>query len=197
MLHPFTPFITEELWGALRERDGFVMQQRWPQLEGLKNPAAAEEIDWAIRLITDVRSLRVEMNVPPGAKIPLQMIGASAESAARLERHAPLLKWLGRFESVELAEEPAAGSAQMVHDEATIALPLAGVIDVAAEKARIEKEIAKAVAEIEKIDKKLGNESFVAKAPAAVVEEQKTRRTEHEGAKEKLGEALKRLAALG
>ncbi len=197
MLHPFTPFITEELWGALRARDGFVMQQRWPQLEGLKNPAAAEEIDWAIRLITDVRSLRVEMNVPPGAKIPLQMIGASAESAARLERHAPLLKWLGRFEGVELAAEPAAGSAQMVHDEATIALPLAGVIDVAAEKARIEKEIAKAVAEIEKIDKKLGNESFVAKAPAAVVEEQKTRRTEHEGAKEKLGEALERLAALG
>ncbi|MEL6366209.1 MAG: class I tRNA ligase family protein, partial [Pseudomonadota bacterium] len=197
MLHPIAPFITEELWGEVRARDGFVMQQSWPRLDHLKAPEAAKEIDWAIRLITEVRSLRSEMNVPPGAKIPLQMIGASPENEALLKRHAPLLKRLARLESIETAAEPAAGAAQFVHAEATAALPLADVIDVAAETARIEKEIAKAAAEIEKIDRKLGNENFIAKAPAAVVGEQKTRRAEHEGAKQKLGAALNRLKALG
>jgi len=197
MLHPFSPFITEAIWEETGDREGFVMQEAWPRLGYLKAPDAAEEIGWVVDLITEIRSVRIEMNVPAGAKMPMRMIGASGASKARMERNADLVVRLARLEDVAFADEPPAGSAQIVHGDATVALSLAGVIDVAAEVARIEKEIAKAESEIGKIEKKLANENFVAKAPPAVVEEQKTRRAGFEQTREKLGEALGRLKSLG
>ncbi|MGB0671142.1 MAG: class I tRNA ligase family protein, partial [Rhodospirillales bacterium] len=199
MLHPIMPFITSELWDHMgADRDGPLMLSCWPELdESLIDAAASAEMDWVVRLITSVRAVRSEMNVPPGATIPLSLKGASAESLARLERHGDLIRRLARLESAAALEgDVPAGSVQQILDEATIVLPIADVIDIAAEKARLEKEIAKLDSDIMKHDKKLANPGFVDKAPEAVVETERERRSEAAATRDKLAEALDRLAAL-
>ncbi|CAK9042042.1 Valine--tRNA ligase (Valyl-tRNA synthetase) (ValRS) [Durusdinium trenchii] len=168
MLHPFMPFVTEELWGAITARDEQLMTAEWPLREpALENQAAADEINWTIELITAIRSVRAEMNVPAGAQIEMLQ-----------------------------ADEAPKGAVQIIHEGATFALPLGDVIDIAAEKARLTKEIDKATKEIAGIEKKLANKNFVDKAPAKVVEEQHTRRAGFEEQVEKLNVALQRLETL-
>jgi valyl-tRNA synthetase len=133
------------------------------------------------------------MNVPAGAKVPLILIGASAETAARLDRHRDLIVRLARLDRVTLAGEVPKGAAQIVLDEATLVLPLAGIIDIAAERARLEREVKKLAGEIAGIDKKLANPAFIAKAPEEVVEEQRERRADAEAASRRLGQAVARL----
>ncbi len=196
LLHPFMPFITEELWEQLFDgkQQGFLMLRDWPS-DGAQpeNAAALAEIDWLIRLIEGVRTARSELNVPAAAKIALIVNGGSAETAARLERHADPIKRLARIESMALDQPAPAGSARVVIDEATLVLPLADVIDIAKERARLAKERDKALAEIAKIDAKLGDATFMARAPEAVVEEQRERRVAQGALAEKLGEALAQL----
>ena len=151
---------------------------------------------WVIRLVSEVRSVRSEMNVPPSAQIPLTLAGASAATAARLDRHRDLILRLARLSDARTGAEIPAGAVQGVLDEATFVLPIADVIDVAQERARLAKEVAKAEGEIAKIDKKLSNEAFVAKAPEEVVEENRERRAEEAERRDRLAAALKRLEAV-
>jgi len=197
LLHPIMPYITEELWGAYGESDELLISRPWPNLgDGLADADAAAEIDWVIRLITEIRSIRAEMNVPPGARVPLILAGAGEASAARLDRYGDLIDRLARLSGRTIETTVPAGAVQSVLDEATIALPIADVIDVGQEKARLSKEIAKAEGEIAKIDKKLSNPGFLAKAPDAVVEENKERRAEEADRRDRLSSALERLSSV-
>ncbi|MEW6091680.1 MAG: valine--tRNA ligase [Pseudomonadota bacterium] len=197
MLHPFMPFVTEELWQRTGEkgpkRESLLVTASWPVHTGLGDKAADAEMDWVIRFISDVRSVRAEMNVPAGAKIALLIKDANAESLARLERHRSLIDRLARLSSVEVASDIPHGAVQLVLDEATLILPLADVIDLKAETARLRKELGKLEDEVKKIDAKLGNAKFLAGAPDHVVEEQRERKAEAEAAIAKFADALKRL----
>ena len=199
-MQPIMPFVTQELWVQLAPpegRDGLLMLQSWPALgEHLRAPDAEEEMDWVIRMVSDIRTVRAEMNVPPSAELPLTLTGASVATIARLETHKGLLARLARLSDVSVSETVPKGAVQVVIDEATAALPIGDVIDVAQEVARLEKEIGKVDGEIGKIEKKLANASFTAKAPAAVVEEQRARADDYRQSMTKLKEALDRLATL-
>jgi valyl-tRNA synthetase len=195
LLHPFMPFITERLWGETGARGGMLITAEWPQeIAALQNAGAANEINWAVGLITAIRSVRAEMNVPAGAKIPLVAVHAGAADNARLAAHEAVIARLARLSGLSHAPEAPKGAVQVVHEGAVFALPLADVIDIGAERARLEKETAKLVDEIARIDKKLGNASFVERAPAEVVEEQRARRADYAAQQEKVAAALTRLA---
>jgi valyl-tRNA synthetase len=196
MLHPFMPFVTEELWQQTGERGTQLIVADWPQLGGLEDEAATAEMSWLIDLVTDIRRLRAEMNVPAGARIPLVAVGAGAETAARLERHEALISRMARLADIGVADSVPPASAQSVLGEATLALPLEGVIDFDAERERIAKELAKLDGEIGRLEKKLGNEKFVANAPAEVVAEQRSKLADYTAQKAKMAEALERLQGI-
>ena len=201
LLHPVSPFITEELWGRLAEagpaREGLLISARWPELPGsLVDAEAAAEIDWLIALITEVRSIRAEMNVPPSARPALALVGGGVGIAGRLERHRPVILFLGRLGEVDVADAAPSGSVPFVLGEATGALALAGVIDLEAEAARLGKEIAAREGDADKTRRKLGNPDFVARAKPEVVEENRARLVEAEAAVAKLQAALERLRAI-
>ena len=197
LLHPFMPFLTEELWQRLAEygpkREQMLILSEWPELSGLTDSKADEEIDWLIRLITDVRSVRSEMNVPAGAKVPLVLSGGNAATVERVERHEDTIKRLARLESFMLSDELPKGAIQIVLDEATIAMPLEGVIDINEECDRLKREIDKHDDNIKKIDAKLANKKFVENAPEEVVAQQRERRADSEATQAKLRFALSRL----
>ena len=197
LLHPFMPFVTEELWVKRAPEAGratLLMLAPWPEHRGLENAEADAEIGWLIRFISEVRSVRAEMNVPAGAKVPLVVSGASDATRARVARHEETMLRLARLERIEFGKPPH-GAVQIVLDEAVLALPLAGIIDVDAEQKRLKREIDKVGSEIRQLDAKLGNEKFVSRAPEHVVEEQRERKTEAEATAAKLEQALKRLEA--
>ena len=196
LLHPFMPFVSEELWQKLGFQ-GALITTAWPQGDAkLENPGAADEMQWAVDLITSIRSVRQEMNVPVAAKIPLVFIGGGQTAAAQLKTHDDVLKRLARLSEISCAEAAPKGAVQIVHGEGVAALPVADFIDLDAEKTRLAKEQAKAEKEIAVIDKKLANKNFVDRAPAEVVEEQKSRRAGYEAELEKLTGALARLKDL-
>ncbi len=198
LLHPIMPFLTDELWENLTEgKGGSLISAEWPRPNaGWQAPDALAEMDWVVRLIDAVRAVRSEMNVPPSAKIALSLKGASETTLKRFATHKSLILTLARLESAEpLAGEVPKGAIQFVVDEATVVLPIAGLIDVAQEQARLKKEIAKTDAEIGKVVSKLSNEAFVAKAPPEIIEENRERQASFETAKAKLVEALARLSA--
>ncbi len=195
LLHPFMPFITEEIY---EQRGGpLLVTSDWPELPAtLIDRDAVAELGWLVRLIGEIRSLRNAMNVPAGAVVRLQVKGASPETLRRLKTYGDLIRRLARVDEPEpAAGEFDKGSVQLVLDEALFALPLAGVIDLAAERVRLAKEIDKLGGEIDKTEKKLGNESFVAKAPPEVVDEQRERLAEASATRAKLQQALRRIEA--
>ena len=151
---------------------------------------------WLVKLISDIRSARSELNVPAGAKLKLLVVGANdTTTEAPRRRIVPRIERLARVEGIEAARRRAEGALQIVVGEATYALPVGEVIDLAAESARLQKEIKKLADEIAKIDAKLGNANFVARAPEEVVEEQRERRQQAEQTRARLAAALKRLGA--
>jgi valyl-tRNA synthetase len=170
LLHPFMPFITEELWHALATRDHDLIVAQWPKADARAiDPAASAEIGWLIRLVQEVRSARTELNVPPGAKLHLFAADTSEETAARLDRQYGTLLRLARLESIQLMAFTGTGAAQVVVDEATFALPLEGVIDLAAERVRLAKGVEAAEKEAASLSGRLNNPAFVEKAkPEAV-----------------------------
>jgi valyl-tRNA synthetase len=198
LLHPFMPFVTEELWAKLANeaegRASLLMLAPWPETRGLEIAQADAEIGWLIKLISEVRSVRSEMNVPAAAKVPLIIAGAADTTRARIAVHADTIKRLARLDSLDFGR-PQAGAVQIVLEEATLALPLAGIIDIGAESQRLKREIDKVGSEIKQLDAKLANEKFVSRAPEHVVEEQRERKTEAEATAAKLEQALKRLEA--
>jgi valyl-tRNA synthetase len=195
VLHPFMPFITEELWAQMGGRSDELMLRPWPRLDGLHDVAAEEETDWVVRLISSIRSVRSEMNVPPSAEAPLALGGLTAAKAGWLDTHKALILRLARLSAIGPADAGSAKNAvQFVIDEATAFINLAGLIDFDKERARLEKEIARVEGEIAKVDKKFSNPDFVARAAPEVVEENRERREEWSAAKTKLQEALQRLS---
>jgi valyl-tRNA synthetase len=195
LLHPFMPFITEELWAVTGRHDTQLTLDKWPGRTGLTDDRAEAEIGWVIDLVTAIRSVRAEMNIT--AAIPLVLAGASAESGARAERWAEFIKRLARVSEISSAATAPQGSVQLIVRGETAALPLKGVIDVAAERARLTKEMQKADADIARVDAKLNNPNFMARAPEEVVEEEKERREEAVARKAKIAEALEGLKGAG
>ena len=200
LLHPFMPFITEELWAVLGEdgpkRETLLCLAEWPKAAKKTDAKAVDEVNWVIGVISEIRSLRSEMNVPPASTLPLTIAGGDKETKARAKRYESFLKRMARLSSIVTADTPPQGSVQFVLGEATMALALANVIDLAAERERLAKEIGKLEVEIQKIDARFANEQFMAKAPEEVVEENRERRADAEATVDKLKAALKRLAAV-
>jgi valyl-tRNA synthetase len=202
LLHPVSPFLTEELWEKLGEtgpaRTGLLISETWPDLPAAWIDADAQaEIGWLIELVSEVRSIRAEMNVPPGARVPLTLTGADAATRSRMERLGGLASTLARLGSLAEAEAPPAGAVPFVIGETTAALAIAEFIDLAAERARLTKEIGALTVDIDRTAKKLANADFVARAPEEVVEENRERLADAEAAKAKLEAALGRLAQVG
>ncbi|MAF56620.1 valine--tRNA ligase [Ponticaulis sp.] len=196
MLHPFMPFVTEELWDQLAEfgpgRPGFLMLQNWPALDAsFEDETASEEVDWVIGFITEIRALRGDLNVPAGAKLKLALVDAGQEIVQRTRSYAPLIERLARLENIAFAAEVPDGAVQFVHSGTRAALVVSDALDIEAEKARLTKELSKIDGEITKIEKKLGNENFISKAPVEVIDEQKSRLAEYVEKKDKLSGALK------
>lgn len=195
MLHPFMPFITEELWDNLTARSGKLIHVAWPVDEAV-NAADKNEIDRAIDIISAIRSLRASMSLPAGAKLHAYVKDAAAETLAAVERQNALICKLARLEELDALgnRDVTKDMVQTVSHEAAILIPLKGVVDFEAERARLQKELETLNKNLEGYSRKLSNESFVAKAPAAVVAEEKRRQAEAQENKAKVEEALARIA---
>jgi valyl-tRNA synthetase len=197
LLHPFMPFLTEELWGSgvlgPAKRESCLALAPWPQLAGLEDVAAEAEIGFVIDLVSEVRSVRSEMNVPAAAQIPLVFVGAAQDVMVRVKAWEETIKRLARLSEISFAAEAPAQAAQLIMRGTLAALPLAGIIDFAAEATRLKKDIEKLAGEAKKIEAKLGNADFVARAPEEVVEENRERLAEAQERREKLTAALARL----
>jgi valyl-tRNA synthetase len=226
LLHPFMPFITEELWEVTANREGLLTLAPWPLKPAeptpeelamvaasipndgafispmvlpifdhadFTDPAAEAEIGWVIDLVTQIRSVRAEMNIPPATLTALVLAGASAETKERAPRWGDVIKRMARLSDISFADRAPDGAVQILVRGEVAALPLKGVVDLAAERMRLDKEIAKADADIKRVDSKLANEKFVANAPEEVVEEEREKREAALARKAKLLEALERL----
>ena len=193
MLHPFMPFITEELWHALGERPHDLIAARWPMADARAlDPAAVQEIDWLIRLVSEVRAARTELNVPPGARLTLYARDAGTDTLARIERQAAVLGRLARVD-IGAGDPPTGGALQIVVDEATFVLPLGDVIDLDAERARLSKSKGAAEKERDGLAGRLSNPSFVERAKPEAVEKARADHAEKTAEAERLGAALARL----
>ena len=198
MLHPFMPFITEELWQNTGEGlvggENMLIGAAWPDFRVDVGADAAEEMAWVIEMVTQIRSVRAEMNVPAGAKVPLIIRETDTKAETYIERHEDLITRLARLSAMRQADEMPSGAVQIVLDGASIALPLAEIIDLDQEKARLSRELDKVSKEIEKLQKKLSDDKFLSKAPEEVVELQRERLEDAQQTGSKLSEALNRLA---
>ncbi|PAY05372.1 valine--tRNA ligase [Bradyrhizobium sp. UFLA03-84] len=224
LLHPFMPFITEELWAVTAKRDGLLVLASWPRKSGVtseqlaaiatagpvvdpiippviaaldadefSDPAAEAEIGWVVDLVTAMRSVKAEMNIPPSTLTPLVIVTTSDETRDRAQRWNDTIKRLARLSDISFADAAPEGAMQLLVRGEVVALPLKGVIDLAAERARLEKELGKADADIKRVDAKLSNEKFVANAPEELVEEEKEKRSAAQERRAKILEAIERL----
>lgn len=226
LLHPFMPFITEELWAVTASRSQLLVLTPWSrkatgitrEQEALMiataandpivapilatdpappadftDDAAEAEIGWVVDLVTAVRSVRAEMNIVPATLTPLVLVGASAETQARAQRWREVIQRLARLGEISFADTAPQGAVQLLIRGEVAALPLKGVIDLGAEKVRLDKELAKADADIKRAEAKLSNEKFVANAAEEVVEEEREKREAAVARKAKTLEALERL----
>ncbi|RYE01105.1 MAG: valine--tRNA ligase [Sphingomonadales bacterium] len=192
MLHPFMPFITEELWSKMGRREHELIVAKWPMADARAlDPEAAKEIDWLIRLVSEIRAARTELNVPPGARLPIY-VSASDDLALKMERNAAAISRLARVEKGPDGIIPTV-SLQVVVDEATYFIPVEGVIDLEAEKVRLTKAIAAAAKERDGLAGRLGNPSFVERAKPEAVEKAKADHAEKAAEAERLSAALARL----
>ena len=169
MLHPFMPFITEELWQNTGEgaanREEMLIGAAWPNFAIDVGADAADEMAWVIEMVTQIRSVRAEMNVPAGAKVPLVIRETDEKAEKYIERHEDLITRLARLSNMHHADEMPSGAVQVVLDGASIALPLAEIIDLDQEKARLSRELDKVSKEIEKLRKKLSDDKFFVQGP--------------------------------
>jgi valyl-tRNA synthetase len=200
LLHPFMPFVTEELWerratGRIEEQ-GFLMRQAWPKYAIARDADADTEIQWVLDLISEIRSLRNDLGVPAGSKIPLSLVGAGRVIEDRAVRHEDILKRLARLEDIIVSDTVPTGAVSTVVGDTVVALHIADQIDVAEARKRLDKEIAQLDKDIMSTEKKLGNEAFVAKAPPEIVEENRERIVDWTDRREKLKAARKSLEGL-
>jgi valyl-tRNA synthetase len=200
LLHPFMPFITEELWKVTAEggvaREDLLALSPWPLLTGLRDEEAEAEIGWVIDLVNAIRSVRAEMNIPPALQIPLVLATTGEKTRARAAHWADMIKRLARIADISFADALPQGAVQLLVRGDIAALPLKGVIDLDAEKSRLEKELTKVASDIARVDAKLGNADFIARAPEEVVEGEREKREEAVARRGKINEALERLKSV-
>ncbi|KFL88752.1 Valyl-tRNA synthetase [Acetobacter malorum] len=197
LLQPVMPFVTDELWTEFGfGKQGSLISEAWPEPVVLTGAEAAQaECDHIIRLISEIRTVRAEMNVPPSQKAPVFLQDASPETVERAERWQEAIGRMARVSHVAPQQgDVPRGSAQAVVDEATLIIPLEGLIDITAEQERLKKELAKADDEIAKTEKKLGNENFVSRAKPEIVQEMRERLEAQQGESVRLKAALARIA---
>jgi valyl-tRNA synthetase len=198
LLHPFIPFVTEELWNVTAEhghpRASLLALAGWPRHEALDDFAAETEIGWVVDLVSAIRSLRAEMNL--AAEIPIVLVGAHPDTAARAQRWAESIRALARISEISTAPTLPRGAVQLIVRGEVAALPLAGVVDFAAENGRLQREMARVDADIARIDAKLANPDFVSRAPEEVVEGERDKREEAQTRRSKIKQALERLKDL-
>ncbi len=202
LLNPMMPYLTEELHAHLlgkaeTDKNDWLQSKAWPEFaDSMVDGAACDEMNWVVRLISTIRSVRADMNVPAAAMIRMIMKGSNESSRQRLQAYNDIIRRLARLETTEVSEAvPPKGSVQMVVDEATVILPIADVVDIDQERTRLKKEIEKVSANIDRINKNLSNQGFLAKAPEEVVVEQREAMAEAENVRAKLTQALKQLEA--
>jgi valyl-tRNA synthetase len=193
LLHPFTPFVTEELWRVTAQagpaRATLLALTDWPRLDTLDDVEAEAELGWVIDLVSAIRSVRTEMNVAQSIELPLVLVTASATTRARAQRWGETIQRLARISQISLGTTVPQGAVQLIVRGEIAALPLVGVIDLAAENARLEKEDT----DIARIDAKLANGDFLRRAPEEVVEGEREKREEATARRSKIMEALERL----
>jgi len=193
MLHPLMPFITEELWNAMGDRPYELIVAKWPEPEAQAHPEAKAEIEWLIDVVSGVRSARTELNVPPGAKLHLFAGDASEMNAERLDRQYANLSRLARLESIQLSSFTGSGAVQVVVGGETYALPLEGVIDLDAEKARLSKSAGAAEKERDSLAQRLSNPNFTERAKPEAVDKARADHEAKSSEAERLRAALERL----
>ncbi|WP_424978944.1 valine--tRNA ligase [Leisingera sp. S232] len=198
LLHPIMPFITEELWGNTAKRAGMLVHEDWPTYgTELVNADADAEMNWVITAIENIRSTRAQMHVPAGAKIPMVVTEFSDQARSAWEKNEAMIQKLARITTLEQVESFPKGCASVAAPGASFGLPLADVIDVDAEKARLEKTLGKLAKELGGLRGRLNNPKFAASAPEDVVAEAKANLAAREEEEAKIKEALARLAEIG
>jgi valyl-tRNA synthetase len=203
LAHPFMPFITEEIWQRIKAQAGAsgdtIMLQAWPVANEARIDAAAEgDIEWVKALMLGLRQIRGEMNISMAKRIDIILKNANSEDQRRLQENAPLLNKLAKLESVTIlaaGDEPPMSATALVGDMEVL-VPMAGLIDKAAELGRLDKEIQRLEGEVKRVGGKLGNAGFVDKAPAEVIEKERAKLAEAEQALGKLAEQRARIASL-
>ena len=197
MLHPFMPFITEELWHAQGERSYDLIAAAWPNPRAEVSKEATDAIDWVIDLTTNVRSAKNELGIPPGAKLAAFLPEASTLAARTIERSSAAIERLARLTPVTIGEAPAGAAMQVTAACDGVAdvfvIPLEGIIDIEAEKARLEKALAASQKEAKSLEGRLSNANFVERAKPEAVEKAKADFAHHSAEVERLEAALKRL----
>ena len=171
-----------------------MLQAKWPEYDPvLNNDESSRKMDWLIAVISEIRSVRADMNVPAGAKIRLLVKDACTETEQNFEAFDEIIKRMARIESIEYSDVAPKGSIQTLVGQMTLILPIADIIDLEAERERLKKHISKLDSDIQKISAQLGNDQFVANAPEEIIAEKKTQLEEAETAKAKFSAALEQL----
>jgi len=193
MLHPFMPFITEELWHKLGQRDYELILAQWPNPEAEVSKEATDAIDWVIDLTTNTRSAKNELGIAPGAKLAAWLAAPSDVAARTIERSSAAIERLARLTPVTIGEAPAGPAMQVTAGEDVFVIPLEGIVDIAAEKARLEKALATSQKEARSLEGRLSNPAFAEKAKPEAVEKARADLAHHTGEVERLTAALARL----
>ena len=193
MLHPFMPFITEELWHAMGKRSYDLIVAKWPEPKAEIDAQAKAEVDWLVKLVSELRSVKVDLNIAPGTKMTAHVRDGDDELQAKIARQGAALDRVGRLEAISFDAAPDGPSAQIVVDGATYVLPLAGAIDIDAEKARLNKTLEAAQKEAKSLSGRLGNPNFVEKAKPEAVEKARADLADKQAEAERLQAAINRL----
>ena len=203
LLHPLIPFVTEEIWEQVARRAGIdgetIMLRPYPEAsDDSKDDEAVADIEWVKQFVLGIRQIRGEMDISPGKFLPVVLQHASASDQQRAERHAPLLQRVGRVETISVmadGDQPPAAATALLGDMRLL-VPMKGLIDVDAERARLDKQMDKVRGELAKANGKLGNEKFVNNAPPAVVEQERERVADFEKTLTQLSEQVQKLDEL-
>jgi len=193
MLHPFMPFVTEELWSKMGARENDLIVAAWPAPEATVDAGAKAEVEWLIALIGNLRGAKSELGIAPGARLTAYVADPSDATRAVIGRNGTAIDRLARLDAIHFEAAPAGAAMQVGAGDATLAIPLEGVIDIAAEKARLEKAMAASVKERDSLDKRLGNPAFVEKAKPEAIDKARADHAHHSAEAERLAAALARL----